>query len=254
MTTIIHVDGDFLACDSKWSTIHGLDVNTPISKYLYVKDSIVCFAGSEFAIVCMQAVFKKLISINEYENLLNKQVRNGDSLDYIVVQVNNGKLQTHNLPLRNFLHNDILYLGSGGEFAAKFFYYAKKVKYKSIYGKNNVEGALNYAYFKDKQYSGKPTIIKSWNPKYPIDLTINNDNQIYDTIIYQRLKELNMLIHNVVANKKIAQQSLSHLSASLELAYKPNQHLVTNVSCNSSRMTPKRAEQILKDIKAFLKD
>lgn len=254
MTTIIHVDGDFLACDSKWSTVHGLDVNTPISKYLYVKNSIVCFAGSEFAIVCLQAVFKELIPINEYENLLNKQVNNGDLLDYIIVQVNDGKLQKHTLPPENFLHDDILHLGSGGEFAAKFFYYAKKAKYKTIYGKNNVEGALNYAYFKDKKYSGKPTIIKSGNPKYPIDLTIHNDNQLYDTIIYHRLKELDMLIHNTVANPKIAQHPLSQLSASLELAYKPNQHLVTNVSCNSPRITPKRAEKILKDIKDFLKD
>ncbi|MGX2975247.1 hypothetical protein ACWIUH_08090 [Ursidibacter arcticus] len=63
-----------------------------------------------------------------------------------------------------------------------------------------------------------------------------------------------MLIHNVVANKKMVQKPLSYLSASLDLAYKPNQNLVTNVSCNSPRITPKRAEKILKDIKDFLKD
>lgn len=258
MTTVIHIERDFVASDSKWSTETGLTVPTPISKYLYTEESIFYFAGSEFAIVSLQARLKKIISKTEYKELLLEQTYNGDSLEYIAIDVNDGSVKEKECDCEVGKGKDkVLYLGSGGLYAASFFYYAKKYKYRTMYGNNNVEGALRYAFLRDRNYSGEPICIKSWNNKYPIDSTINNDNVFYDHDIKSRLEELKMYVqHKRIShtNSSVIPKQISSLSSSLGFAYSPNQPLLTGSLSQRAKITPERAKRILESLSDLLKD
>lgn len=259
MTTVIHIERDFVASDSKWSTETGLTVLTPISKYLYNEKSIVYYAGSEFAIVSSQALLKKIISKTEYKELLNEQINNGDSLEFIAIDVNDGSIKAKSCDCDGVGEGEdkVLYLGTGGLYAASFFYYAKKSKYRTMYGNNNVEGALRYAFQRDKCYSGEPICIKSWNNKYPIDSTINNDNVFYDHDIKSRLEELKMYVqHKRISytNSPVIPKQISSLSSSLGFAYSPNQPLLTGSLSQRAKITPERAKRILESLSDLLED
>lgn len=144
-------------------------------------------------------------------------------------------------------------LGSGGEHAANFFYFSKKANYQSAY-KNNVVGALKYAYYKDPMYTGDPMTIKSWNPKHIIDTSIENDNVAYDYQLSQRLRELDMIFqHRGNSNKNnlpnVAKSSLSvRLAAASSKRTAP---LRTSASNTAPKVTVSGAIDFLKAIDNF---
>lgn len=252
MTTVIYIPKDFVACDGLWSTPFGQLAleNHYIAKYLYVNDKIIVFAGSEYAIVCLQALFRKIISKEYYQKIAEKHFLTGDSLEYLIINIHTGELEKFLLPkhYRPFA-NEIYHLGSGGEFAAHFFFYAKKYHFQTKNGKNNVEGALKYAYYKDSLSSGEPTMIKSWNPKYIIDTTVNNDNAIYDYLLETRFKELDMYINHLHQDLQTSlPKNLTLLSASFNYAYHKYRPLETAPSTEADIVMPCDVENILKDV------
>ncbi|WP_426578609.1 hypothetical protein ACP179_23775 (plasmid) [Xenorhabdus stockiae] len=187
MTTVIHIDNDFVACDGKWASDYGrlcIDDHT-VYKYLYFKEKIAFFAGSEYPIVSRQARLKNLITDEEFIERSVIQSELSHEIEWLVININDGAIvggDSSNL-------RGINKLGSGGDYAANFFHYAKKAKYRSYYS-NNVIGALRYACYKDPVYTGDPMTIKSWNQKYPIDTTKNNDHTMYEYQLRERLREL----------------------------------------------------------------
>lgn len=253
MTTVIYIPSDFVACDGLWTTkFEKLSIpNHSISKYLYVKNRIVFFAGSEYAIVTMQAALKGIITKADYDISTEKQRIDGDTLEYIAIEAHTGEL-IHTRDSSQLLENQIYYLGSGGKYAAEFFMYAKKNGFRSEIAQNNVEGALKYAYYKDQGQSGEPTTIKSWNAKYLIDNTVNNDNYVYEQTLYSRFKELDMERQQYTYEAIQASHRASLLSAAINYAIHPAYPLETKASPEGRPITPERVEMILEDIDIIL--
>jgi len=195
MTTVIYSAQNFVACDSKWACEgNHLSLNDHcINKYVYftgnASDYIAFFAGDEYPIVTYQALHQKAISEKEFLSHVTEQSANDLSLEWLIVDKVSGEHISSN-SVASWL-GDIRYLGTGGEYAAQFFYYSRIHKYRSAYA-NNVVGAMNYAYYKDPMYSGDPCIIKSWNPKHPINNTVDNNHNLYRDVLISRLGELDM--------------------------------------------------------------
>ncbi|HBR1084786.1 TPA: hypothetical protein PCJ20_005190 [Klebsiella quasipneumoniae] len=195
MTTVIYADQDFVACDSKWAcedsllSLHDHYIN----KYVYFtgdkSDYIAFFAGDEYPIVAYQALYQKAISNDDFFRYSTEQAELNLSVEWLIVDKTSGAYVNSNAMASWFF--DVRYLGTGGEHAAHFFHYSKRVKYRSIY-ENNVVGAMKYAYYKDPKYSGHPHNLKSWNPKYPINNTVDNNHHMYRDVLISRLGELNM--------------------------------------------------------------
>lgn len=195
MTTVIYSAKNFIACDSKWACEGSLlSLNDHcISKYVYFtggeSDYIAFFAGDEYPIVTYQAVYQKAISNEEFMRHTTEQAANDLSIEWLIVDKKSGAYIDSNSLASWFV--DLRFLGTGGEYAAHFFHYSKIHKYRSAYG-NNVVGAMNYAYYKDPMYSGNPCILKSWNPKHPINNTVDNNHHMYRDVLTSRLGELDM--------------------------------------------------------------
>lgn len=213
MTTVIYSEQDFAACDSKWAC-EGSDLTLDdhcINKYAYFKGNkgtyIAFFAGDEYPIVVNQAKYQGILNDNDYLRESTKLADLNQTFELLIVNETDGSFVTTNATSSWFYN--IRYLGSGGEHAAQFFHYSKKARYHSIH-KNNVVGALQYAYYKDPKYSGHPHNLRSWNPKYPIDDTVNNDHHMYRDILNSRLRELTMTFnggHSVVDLSAVAKHA-----------------------------------------------
>ncbi|HGE8486468.1 TPA: hypothetical protein ACGD7T_005400 [Serratia marcescens] len=199
MTTVIYTDEDFVASDSKWACDNSLLVldNHCVYKYVYFDQNqrsiLAFFAGDEYPIVSYQAKFLGGIDEVEFIKQVAEQGELNLSLEWLLIDATNGSFVGTNATIGWF--QQLRHLGSGGLHAAQFFYYSKKAKYNSIY-KNNVVGAMNYAYYKDERYSGPPHTIRSWNKKHLIDNTVKNNHHLYTDSLISRLGELQMNYRN----------------------------------------------------------
>lgn len=214
MTTVIYEDSDFVACDSKWACENTfLAINDHIiSKYVYFKRNennyIAFFAGDEYPIVLYQALYQEGITHEEFLEQTTRQAELDLSIEWLIIDASDGSYVSTNATMGWFFQ--LRHLGTGGLYAAHFFHYSKALSYNSEY-KNNVVGAMKYAYHKDEAFSGPPFTLKSWNDKHPIDDTVDNYHHLYTDTLISRLGELKMNYQN--GQKSAALPNVAKLSS-----------------------------------------
>ncbi|EGQ7845300.1 TPA: hypothetical protein NJ057_000511 [Vibrio parahaemolyticus] len=180
MTTVLTKIKEFVSVDSRWTDVFDKPIETSMRKHIYANDEITLFSGDHLPILLEQAILTEAITDEDYLRFVDL-LEVEESFGYITLDATDGALvEDGNYSYEWF--NGYSHTGTGGQFAAEFYFYANKKNYKSLYG-CNIEGAMRYAFYRD-ECSGDGIFKKTWNPPL-LDTTLHTGSDYIDFLKQQ---------------------------------------------------------------------
>ncbi len=170
MTTVLSKTSEFVSIDSRWTNEWDKPVDTGMRKYVYADGEMYLFSGDHLPILLEQALYCQVIDENEYLRFY-EMLDVEEIFGYIAIKESNGHQIFDDNYTFEWLYG-LSHTGSGGKWAAEFYYHAAKRHYKSKYG-CNIVGALKHAFYFDK-CSGDQVYKRVWGA-VPFDNTLQTD-------------------------------------------------------------------------------
>lgn len=162
-----------MSVDSRWTDVFDKPLPTEMRKHIYANEEITLFSGDHLPILLEQAILTEAISEDDYLRFIDN-LDTEEKFGYITLDAHNGALAEEG----NFSYDwyyGYSHTGTGGQYAAEFYFHAQKRKYKSVYG-CNIEGAMRHAFYKDI-CSGDDIFKRTWDTTPLIDTTLATDLQ-----------------------------------------------------------------------------